>query len=234
MDLPEVSIITRCRNRLEYTVQVLDAVKRNSFLPYEHIIVDNASEDGTQEWFRWMAQNTSWYHNLRYFRMPRNVGDWGGMLAGFAQSRGKYIVQLDNDIIPSPHWLSAMCAVLDDSQYKVIMLKRSNVFGKWVLKPLSEIRKVQGVQVCRVERAVACYMMHRDSFKVLADRIPEGQGMKSKYIMAKLLHPIGKILDITCHELEATEDMVLTGTDQRSKYPPMIDGKPNPQVWEKV
>ena len=46
-----ISIITRCLNRLEYTAQVIDAVRRNTCVEYEHIIVDNASSDGTQEWF---------------------------------------------------------------------------------------------------------------------------------------------------------------------------------------
>lgn len=223
-----ISIITRCRNRLEYTAQVLDAVKRNTYIDYEHIIIDNASEDGTYEWFRWMAKN-SWYDKVRYFRMPRNTGDWGGMLAGFEQAKGDYIVQLDNDIIPDHHWLSAMKTILEQTDYKVVMLKRSNVTGKWILKCQGEQRIIDNLHVCKVERAVACYMMHISNFKILAERIPESQGMKSKYIMAKLLNPIGKIQNLTCYELEATADMVQTHTDQRTKYNPG-----NSQIWEKV
>ena len=212
-----ISIITRCRNRLEYTAQVLDAVKRNSCVEYEHIIIDNASSDGTPEWFEWMSKNTDWYKILRYFRMDRNCGDWGGMLAGFAQAKGDYIVQLDNDIIPCEGWLMSMLTVLNETSYKVVMLKRDNV--AWKLKPLSPVKKLGGLATTKVERAVACYMMSRESFASL--NIPEKQGMKSKYIMAKKLNPIGKILNKTCIELQADF--------QRAKYNPK-----NPQIWETV
>ena len=212
-----ISIITRCLNRLEYTTQVIDAVKQRTKIPYEHIIIDNASSDGTKEWFTWMNVNTSWYNTLKYYRMDENLGDWGGMLAGAKQAKGEYIVQLDNDIIPCEGWLSSMLTVLMESDYKVVMLKRDNV--AWRLKPLSAVRKIGEFDTARVERAVACYMMSKKDFDSL--NIPKNKGMKSKYMMAKKLHPIGKILNRTCIELQADF--------QRQKYSPK-----NPQIWETV
>lgn len=215
-----ISIITRCRNRLEYTVQVMDAVRRRTKVDYEHIIIDNNSTDGTPEWFNWMSRNTNWYDGtVRYYRMDRNFGDWGGMLQGFLQSRGEYIVQLDNDIIPSEGWLKAMVAVIEQSNYRVVMLKRANV--AWKLKPLKQPEMVDKWNVAPVERAVACYLMHRTDFETLYKRIPERDGLKSKYRMAAILKPIGKIMDLSCIELQAE--------DQRIKYDPK-----NPQIWEKV
>ena len=224
-----ISIITRCRNRLEYTTQVLDAVRNNTKCDYEHIIVDNDSSDGTQEWFMWMSEHTSWYNGtVRYISMGRNYGDWGGMLAGFDIAKGDYIVQLDNDIIPCEDWLTAMLTVLQQSTYKVVMLKRANV--AWKLKPLSVPKFIGDLEVARVERAVACYMMSRESFDLCSKYIPESQGAKSKYIMAGLTRrwkglTIGKILNRTCYELQAD-----AGNDiQRQKYDPK-----NPQIWEKI
>lgn len=227
MDVPEVSIITRCRNRLEYTVQVLDAVRRRTHIPYEHIIIDNASTDGTKQWFTWMAENTRYYDGtLKYVYMNRNCGDWGGMLTGAKIARGEYIVQLDNDIIPCDGWLNDLKTALLNTPYHVIMLKRANVFGKWILRPLNAPINVNGLEVAKVERAVACYMMSKKDFDSL--NISESQGMRSKYLMASKLS-IGKILNRTCYELEATKYLVDAGMDQRSKYSPK-----NPQIWEKV
>ena len=211
-----ISVITRCRNRLEYTAQVLDAVKRRTHIPYEHIIVDNASSDGTKEWFEWMAKN-SWYENVRYLRMNRNCGDWGGMLVGAEAAKGDFIVQLDNDIIPCDGWLAALHSGLVGTKYNVVMLRRENV--AWKLKPLSAVRVVAGLEIARIERCVACYILRTEDFKKL--RITENQGMKSKYMIAKQLHPLGKIMNKTCIEIEAP--------DQRQKYSPK-----NPQIWEKV
>lgn len=222
-----ISIITRCRNRLEYTTQVLDAVRNNTKCNYEHIIIDNDSSDGTLEWFQWMRNNTTWYQDkVKYMRFNHNLGDWGGMLEGFKYADGDYIVQLDNDIIPCKYWLTAMLTVLKETSYQVVMLKRSNV--AWKLKSLSIPENIDGLEVARVERAVACYMMSRESFELCAKHISERQGMASKYIMAGLvpktwkgLKPIGKILNRTCIELQADF--------QRKKYNPK-----NPQIWETV
>jgi len=212
-----ISVITRCRNRLEYTAQVLDAVRNNTKCDYEHIIIDNDSSDGTYEWFTWMFKNTTWFDRVTYCKMERNYGDWGGMLAGAAVAKGEYIVQLDNDIIPCEGWLTDMLTVLKETDYRVVMLKRDNV--AWKLKSLSVAKITGGLAVTRVERAVACYMMSKKDFDSLG--IPENQGMKSKYIMARKLKPIGKILNRTCIELQADF--------QRKKYNPK-----NPQVWETV
>ena len=220
-----ISIITRCRNRLEYTAQILDAVHNNTKCSYEHIIIDNDSSDGTLEWFMWMRNNTTWYQNeVKYRRSNHNLGDWGGMLAGFQKSKGDYIVQLDNDIIPCEGWLTDMLTVLKESSYKVVMLKRDNV--AWKLKSLSAVNKIGDLEVVKVERAVACYMMSRENFELCAKYIPESQGAKSKYIMAGLTKrwkglKIGKILNRTCIELQADF--------QRKKYDPK-----NPQIWKKV
>ncbi|MBW2002934.1 MAG: glycosyltransferase family 2 protein, partial [Deltaproteobacteria bacterium] len=144
-----ISIITRCRNRLEYTAQVMDAVRRRTKVSYEHIVVDNHSSDGTYEWFRWMKVNTNWYDDtVRYYRHLINTGDWGGMLAGFRKSKGDYIVQLDNDIIPCDGWLTAMQAVLEQTDYKVVMLKRDNV--AWKLKAQSAPKIIGDMEVVKV------------------------------------------------------------------------------------
>ena len=227
-ETPEISIITRCRNRLEYTIQVVDAVKRLSY-DYEHIIIDNGSTDGTYEWFRWMKENTSWLTNLKYVRIGGNTGDWGGMLEGFKYSKGAYIVQLDNDIIPCEGWLEAMLTVINKSQYKVVMLRRKNV--AWKLRPLRAPQNMFGYEVAPVERAVACYMMSRENFQRCTQYIPAHKGARSKYIMAGLtqdwhgLKPIGKILNRSCYEIQADR-----GNDiNRQKYSPK-----NPEVWEKI
>jgi len=230
-----ISVITRCRNRLEYTAQVLDAVKRRTHIPYEHIIVDNASSDGTKEWFSWMAKN-SWYDNVKYLRMERNCGDWGGMLVGAEAAKGDFIVQLDNDIIPCDGWLSALHSGLVGTKYNVVMLRRENVHGPWILRPQSSKSIVAGLEIVKVERAVACYMMSKEDFGECARVIPEKKGADSKYLMGGLrprlwkgLKPIGKIINRTCTEIEATKDLEEKKLDQRQKYDPK-----NPQVWEKV
>ena len=220
--MPKVAIITRCLNRLEYTIQTVNCVQKTDHPSFQHIIIDNNSSDGTNQWFKWMNANTNGLQNLSYYRFNDNRGDWGGMLA--AQSLlppdCKYVVQLDNDIIVPPNWLTPMQTILERTDYKVVMLRRENVL--WKLKSLSTPMWVFGHEIARVERAVACFMMSREFFDKCCTGIPPAKGMRSKYIIASLSgHKIAKILDVPCSEIDS-----LT---QRKLYNPK-----NKQVWEKI
>lgn len=217
-----IAIITRCRNRLEYTAQVVACVKNKSEgEDYRHIIVDNGSNDGTFEWFQWLHLNCPWYNRLIYVRNKRNSGDWGGMRIGFGVfPDADYYVQLDNDILVTKGWLEAMREVLDGTDNKIVMLRRANV--AWKLKPLSPVKKVGRNNIVRIERAVACYMVKAETMKMFVNGIPESHGMRSKYIMAKKVQgKIAKIWNMNCYEIEADF--------QRQKYSPK-----NGLIWEKV
>jgi glycosyltransferase involved in cell wall biosynthesis len=221
-DSVDVGIITRAYNRLEYTAQVIGNVRNvSNGVSYRHVIVDNNSSDGTKEWIAWLKQNTDWYNNLIYTRLPVNAGDWGGMVAGYNLIKNaKYIVQLDNDILVPEGWLTSMIDVLENSQYQVVMLRRENV--EWKLKPLSPVFKISNCECAKVERAVACYMMKNETFQKVINHVPSNQGSNSKYIMAHVVNrSIVKILNVTCREIESPF--------QREKYKPS-----NPNVYQKT
>ena len=198
-----ISIITRCYNRLEYTIQVVNRVRELGG-DYEHIIIDNASQDGTQEWFRWMVKNTNWYDKLRYYRFDDNLGDWMGMIKGLEYAKGDYIVQLDNDILVDNNtWLQDMVTVLANTDYKAVMLKRMGV--QWVLgvKQSGEPQLkglIEGLDIIPVERPVACYMTTRKTFDMFAERVHNKD--RSKYEIRNLIGNTAKILNRPCRECE--------------------------------
>jgi glycosyltransferase involved in cell wall biosynthesis len=198
-----ISIITRCYNRLEYTIQCVNRVQSLGG-DYEHIIIDNNSQDGTYEWFRWMNANTKHLDKLRYFRMKDNVGDWTGMATGLKYAKGDYIVQLDNDILVNDKtWLQDMVTILEKTGYKSVMLKRRGAI--WVLghKQTGEpqtIGNIDGLEVIPVERSVACYMTSREIFEMLVQNVHNKD--RSKYEVRNLIGNTAKILNRTCEECE--------------------------------
>lgn len=218
-----ISIITRCRNRLEYTCQCLNAVRLNTDYPdYEHIIIDNNSSDGTFEWFRWMQVNTAWHSQVKYYRMTQNWGDWGGMRIGFQHisPETKYIVQLDNDIIPDKRWLTAMIEVLQNVDCKIVMLKRENVY---MFLQTSCPFFYEDYALGWVDRAVACYMIDKDLFAKMLNEIPDNLGYKSKPLMSDYIEKkVVKILNVRCTEIEGT-------WHREKKYKAT-----NPEIWQKV
>ena len=100
--MEKVSIITRAYNKLEYTIKCIDSVGRNTLYGnYEHIIINNNSDDGTKEWLDWITQNgMSYFKKVKAFHMDINHGDWGGMLKGLdlVSEESEYNVQMENDI----------------------------------------------------------------------------------------------------------------------------------------
>ena len=103
----KVSIIIPVLNQLAFTSQCLDRVWRNTdaTIPYEVIVVDNASTDGTAEWFEDVGR---FPHPLRYLRQTSNLGFGRANNTGARVARGEYLLFLNNDTLVQPGWLSAM------------------------------------------------------------------------------------------------------------------------------
>jgi GT2 family glycosyltransferase/glycosyltransferase involved in cell wall biosynthesis len=106
----EVSIIIPVLNKLEFTRQCLDRIWRNSgdAISYEVIVVDNASTDGTADWF---ADVSLFPKPVQYQRNSSNLGFAEGNNAGARLSQGRHLLFLNNDTLVQPGWLSGMLRV---------------------------------------------------------------------------------------------------------------------------
>jgi GT2 family glycosyltransferase/glycosyltransferase involved in cell wall biosynthesis len=109
-DRSEVSIVIPVLNQIEFTRQCLDRIWRNtgSDIAYDVIIVDNASSDGTSDWFK---NVTTFPRPLRYVRNACNEGFAKGNNTGARLSGAEYLLFLNNDTLVQPGWLSEMLRV---------------------------------------------------------------------------------------------------------------------------
>lgn len=92
MDNPLISIITNTRNRAPLIHRCIESIQKQTYLNYEHIIVDGNSSDNTQEVVKSYAKNDP---KIKYIHL-----DYCGaeqMHQGFLASRGEYITFLDDD-----------------------------------------------------------------------------------------------------------------------------------------
>ncbi|MCX7748472.1 MAG: bifunctional glycosyltransferase family 2 protein/class I SAM-dependent methyltransferase [Clostridia bacterium] len=93
------SIIILTHNQLEYTKLCLDSIRKYTHVPYEIIVVDNASTDGTVGYLE--QQN-----DIRLIKNIENKGFAAGCNQGIMASGGEYVVLLNNDTVVTCGWLS--------------------------------------------------------------------------------------------------------------------------------
>jgi|GEM_PF-1726863 len=107
LDNPEVSIIIPIFNQLAYTKACLRTLWNNTgdAAPYEVIVVDNHSTDGSAEFLQAQQKERS---NLRVITLPANQGFASACNRGALEARGQYLVFLNNDTEPQEGWLSEM------------------------------------------------------------------------------------------------------------------------------
>lgn len=116
------SIIIPCYNQLKYTKLCLESVMKYTAVPYELILIDNGSFDGTFEYFKTLkAQNFRGereklrLYSVRLIRNTKNLGYTEVCNQGIKIAKGDYILLLNNDTIVTKGWLRRMivCAERD-------------------------------------------------------------------------------------------------------------------------
>lgn len=97
------SVIVPCWNGLAYTRRCLAALARWTTRPYEALVVDNGSTDGTGDYLRRLRDP-----RVRVIANARNLGFAAAINQGLAASQGRWLVWLNNDVLVTPGWLEGL------------------------------------------------------------------------------------------------------------------------------
>jgi len=101
------SLIVLTFNNFEYNKLCIDSILQNTSLvktPFEIIIVDNASTDGTREYLQGLEKSGQ----IRVIQNEENLGYPKAINQGVAIAKGEYLCLLNNDIVLSEEWLEKM------------------------------------------------------------------------------------------------------------------------------
>lgn len=107
---PVVSIVVPVYEKLAFTRRCLEEIAATVDLPYEVIVVDNASRDGT----RCFLLSEQVAGRLTALLNDENLGFGKACNRGVAAARGRYVALLNNDTVPHPGWLSELVRTLED------------------------------------------------------------------------------------------------------------------------
>lgn len=94
------SVVIITRNRAKSLINCLRSIEKQSVLPSEVIVVDNASSDGTKK----VAEKFTKTLNIRYLYQPI-VSIPISRNAGLEKAKGEIILSLDDDCIASKNWV---------------------------------------------------------------------------------------------------------------------------------
>jgi glycosyltransferase involved in cell wall biosynthesis len=123
---PEVSVVIPMRNEapnVEELHRELTTTLQRFGRPYEIIAIDDGSVDGT---FEKLARLQAMDHHLRVIRFRRNFGQTAGFSAGFAHSRGRFIVTSDGDLQNDPADIPAMIELAERTGADIVAGWRRN------------------------------------------------------------------------------------------------------------
>lgn len=129
---PRVSIVIPVYNHADHSLACLRALAAHPPLaPCEILVVDDGSSDATPAWMPQIG-------GLRYVLRERNGGFIEACNDGVAQSRGQYVVLLNNDTVPQPGWLDALLATFE-------AVPAAGLVGAQLLYPDGRLQESGGV-----------------------------------------------------------------------------------------
>ncbi|MBE9571653.1 MAG: glycosyltransferase [Proteobacteria bacterium] len=115
-DEKEVTIIIPVYNQCEHTFRCLESILKNSTVPYEVILVDNASDEST-------AQMLDAMEGIRVIHNKENQGFVIACNQGAEAGEGKNYLFLNNDTEVTQGWLEAMLSPLEAKKAGIVGAK---------------------------------------------------------------------------------------------------------------
>lgn len=91
-----LSIIVAVHNQLGHNQLFLEGIQRYTTGPYEVIVLDNHSTDGSAEFFE--------ANGCRVIRNGRNLCYPESMNLGSSEARGEFLCHINNDLYVAPNW----------------------------------------------------------------------------------------------------------------------------------
>jgi len=97
------SIIIPVFNQIEYTLACIESIEKHTRSPYEIIVVDNGSTDGTED--RIKALDNS---RISIIINPENRGFGPACNQGIKAAKGNYLIIINNDTLVTRGWLDGL------------------------------------------------------------------------------------------------------------------------------
>jgi len=123
------SIIVPCWNQLEFTRQCIAALVRCTRSPWELVVVNNGSTDGTGEYLAGVQDASS--VPVTVIANSTNLGFPAAINQGLKYSSGEYLVLLNNGAVVTEGWLEQLIALTRADLQSAHGLEALDSAGTW-------------------------------------------------------------------------------------------------------
>ncbi len=148
---PEISVVIPMFNEqanVERLFARLFPVLSSLGQPYEVICINDGSTDNT---LMLLKNAQKQYKNLVIVELARNFGQHAAVMAGFTQSRGKWIITMDADLQNPPEEIPKIVDALQkghDLVGTIRMGRRDSLFRKWASRITNRlITRISGISL---------------------------------------------------------------------------------------
>ena len=114
---PELSIVLATFNERENLPQLLDRLEATALPPFELLVVDDGSADGTREFLEQKARSNG---RLRLFWHDGKQTTLRAQCQGISAARGRYLIIMDADLQHPPEVLPSMVDALSQGAAVVV------------------------------------------------------------------------------------------------------------------
>lgn len=122
---PLVSIVVLAHNQLKYTRLCIESIyKYTSHINFELITVNNASSDGTDNYFNSLP-------NTKKIKTVKDVGSVDGFNAGIECAEGKYVVLIGNGFILTEKWINNLLTCIESDEFIGMVSPGSNIASNY-------------------------------------------------------------------------------------------------------
>lgn len=150
------SLVIPVYNQLEYTKQCVESILARTGAPFELIIVDNASTDGTREYLKTLPATV--------ITNDQNLGCAKAWNQGVRASRGDLIAILNNDIVVTNGWLTGLRRFLEDQGHGIVSPAAREGYLDYDLEAYARTFTVRCGTAVRHELYGACLVIARRVF----------------------------------------------------------------------
>ncbi|MDD2889777.1 MAG: glycosyltransferase [bacterium] len=102
----KASIIIPTRNRSWVLKDCISHLSNQSAKDYEIIIIDDASDDNTNDLVSDQQPLTTVHSQLKYIRLPQRIGCWAARNVGIKNASGEIIIFVDSDVLVDKNFIS--------------------------------------------------------------------------------------------------------------------------------